>query len=91
MRWMVFDDETAEMVVTQWRRGAAEILHEHPVDAALGVDGAAVLVLPSRVPGQVLVARLKKRPAVVASVPEAVTTIAIESTVRKPWWRKFVA
>jgi hypothetical protein len=93
MRWMVFDDETAEIVVSRWRRGAAEILHDAPVDAALQAGGSAVLVLPSRVAGQVMVARFHKSSAdtvSVAPVPVA-EPVTGETPVRKPWWRKFVA
>lgn len=89
MRWMVFDDETAEIVVSRWRRGAAEILHEPPVDAALQASGATVLVLPAKVPGQVLVARFRKR--TVAPAPMQMAAPVVKASVRKPWWRKFVA
>jgi hypothetical protein len=92
MRWMVFDDETAEIVVSRWRRGAAEILHDAPVDAALQAGGSAVLVLPSHVPGQVMVAQFKKNTAAASIAP--VTTpapVIVETPARKPWWRKFVA
>lgn len=106
MRWVVFDDETAEVVVSQWRRGAAEISHEHPVDAALEAGGSSVVVLPSRVPGQMLVARFKTRTAEpIVAAPVKVQTSSFPSTIlaslspaapapapaRAPWWRKFVA
>ena len=92
MRWMVFDDETAEIVVSRWRRGAAEILHEEPVDAALEASGSAVLVLPSHVPGQVMVARFKKNtPAVSVAPATTPVPVIVETPERKAWWRKFVA
>jgi hypothetical protein len=93
MRWMVFDDETAEIVVSRWRRGAAEILHEAPVDAALQAGGSAVLVMPSRVPGQVMVARFHKSEAdaVRPSADATPAPLVVETPARKPWWRKFVA
>jgi hypothetical protein len=92
MRWMVFDDETAEAVVSQWRRGAAEILDDDPVDAALRAGGSSVVVLRSGIPGRLLVARFK----VHAMEPEAsgVTAPFVPPTIpseRKPWWRKLVA
>ncbi len=92
MRWIVFDDETAEAVVSRWRRGGAEILHDHPLDAALKAGGSSVMVLPSRVPGQTLVARLtEKTTAEVAESSSLPVTAALETSARKPWWRKFVA
>jgi hypothetical protein len=94
---MVFDDETAEVVVSRWRRGAAEILHEHPVDAALKAGKQSVVVMPSRIPGQMLVARFQVRTALPENtpLPEIAETTAVDVTPaaaeRKPWWRKFVA
>ncbi len=35
VRWIAFDDDTAEAVVSRLRRGAAEIQSNSPVDAAL--------------------------------------------------------
>jgi len=95
MRWMVFDDETAEMVVSQWRRGGAEILHDHPVDAALQSGKTSVLVLPSRVPGQALVARFEVKGELPArsksSVLPTADALVPDPSPRKPWWRKIVA
>jgi hypothetical protein len=91
MRWIVFDDDTAEVVVSQWRRGAAEISHEHPLDAALRSGESSVMVLPSRVPGQMLVARLNAHKTL-TEMPSLPAVVAVEQpTERKPWWRKFVA
>jgi hypothetical protein len=94
MRWIVFNDETAEAVVSQWRRGGAEISHDHPVDAALQAGESSVLVLPSRVPGQLLVARFHMRTpfaALAASLSPAVAPTEKDNSDAKPWWRKFVA
>ena len=91
MRWIVFDDETAEVVVSQWRRGAAEISQEHPLDAALRAGESSVLVLPSRVPGQMLVARVHATRAVAEMPPPPAVVAVEEPTDRKAWWRKFVA
>src|SRR5215468_9441534 len=60
VRWIAFDDETAEAVVSRLRRGAAEIQHNTPVDAALHAQGPSVIVLPSSTPGKLLVARFTK-------------------------------
>jgi hypothetical protein len=98
VRWIAFDDDTAEAVVSRLRRGAAEIQHNAPVDAALSTEGPAVLVLPSSTPGKLLIAhfapRKKSQPATTAArsarpaptIPKKPATSA-----RKPWWRKIVA
>ena len=58
VRWIAFDDDTAEAVVSRLRRGAAEIQSNSPVDAALHAAGPSVIVLPSSTPGKLLIARL---------------------------------
>jgi hypothetical protein len=96
MRWIVFDAETADAVVTRLRRGAAEIHSEHPVDAALSVKGTSLLVMPSREPGRVILARFsqtappaakKEAPAPASIAPP--TTSPPESA--KPWWKRLSA
>lgn len=68
-RWIAFDDETAEAVVGRFKRGAAEIHGGDPLNAALSQSTASVIVLPSSVPGKVLMARMepKTESAVMAS------------------------
>src|SRR5215472_8664781 len=61
VRWIAFDDDTAEFVVSRLRRGAAEIQHNSPVDAALGVDGSSVIVLPTPTREKLLIARFTPR------------------------------
>ena len=61
IRWIVFDDETAEAVMSRFRRGAAEIRFEEPLDAVLALGQPSLLVLPSRTPGRVLLARCTPR------------------------------
>ena len=56
-RWIAFDDESAEAVVTRFRRGAAEIHEGDPLDAALALGRPCVLLLPSSTPGNVLLVR----------------------------------
>jgi hypothetical protein len=101
VRWIAFDDDTAEAVVSRLRRGAAEIQHSVPVDAALRTDGSAVLVLPSPNPGKLLVARFSTRKSTVLRPPSPSVARpaafapppirkSVES-VKKPWWRKIVA
>ena len=101
VRWIAFDDDTAEAVVSRLRRGAAEIQHSVPVDAALRTDGSAVLVLPSPNPGKLLVARFSTRKRTVLRPPSpavsrsaAIAPPAIKKSVesvKKPWWRRIVA
>jgi hypothetical protein len=100
VRWIAFDDDTAEAVVSRLRRGAAEIQHNTPVDAALHAAGPSVIVLPSSTPGKLLIARITKaksnEPA--ADFKSLATPIVPPplpkkqaASVKKPWWRKFVA
>jgi hypothetical protein len=57
VRWIAFDDETAEAVVSRFKRGAAEIHDgEEPVNAALRAPNPSILILPSPNPGRVVVA-----------------------------------
>jgi hypothetical protein len=59
MRWVVFDDETAEVVMGKYKHGAAEIDYgDHPLDAALKAR-SSILLLPAPDPGKVLVARIE--------------------------------
>jgi hypothetical protein len=105
VRWIAFDDETAEAVVSRLRRGAAEIQHNTPVDAALHATGRSVIVLPSSIPGKLLVARFTKlKPTNFDSVetvanrrmpPVSVAPILAKkptaSVKKAAWWRKLVA
>ena len=61
IRWIAFDDETAEAVVSRFKRGAAEIHRGQPLDAALNLGRPSVLLLPSGTPGRLLVARLEPK------------------------------
>lgn len=61
MRWIVFDDESAEAITDKYKRGAAELHYgEHPLDAALA-RGRSLLILPSADPEKVLLARIESR------------------------------
>jgi hypothetical protein len=100
VRWIAFDDDTAEAVVSRLRRGAAEIQHNSPVDAALHAAGPSVIVLPSATPGKLLIARFTKwkgnEPATdlksqTAPLVPPVLPKKQAASVKKPWWRKFVA
>lgn len=99
VRWIAFDDDTAEAVVSRLRRGAAEIQHNSPVDAALHAAGPSVIVLPSSTPGRLLIARITKCKGNEPVAPQSQATRLVPpvlpkkpvASVKKPWWRKFVA
>jgi hypothetical protein len=61
IRWIAFDDETAEAIVSRFKRGAAEIQPGDPLDTVLRFDQPSVLILPSDTPGKVLFARVESR------------------------------
>jgi hypothetical protein len=101
VRWIAFDDDTAEAVVSRLRRGAAEIQSNTPVDAALHASGPSVIVLPSSTPGKLLIARFSRRKIDTAlSAPARPSPAEIAALVppkkpvgslKKPWWRRLVA
>ena len=105
VRWIAFDDETAEAVVSRLRRGAAEIQSNSPLDAALHNAGPSVIVLPSSTPGKLLIARLSQRklpaldtPAFAPKkeqptqfIPSPILEKKPASSEKKAWWRKIVA
>jgi len=99
IHWIAFDDDTAEALDSRMRRGAAEIQHDPPVDAALHLEGACIMVLPSPTPGKLLIARFNPRKTAhfqtasapripVRSVPAVPASIPSQ---KKPWWRNIVA
>jgi hypothetical protein len=61
IRWIAFDDETAEAIVSRFKRGAAEIQQGDPLDTVLRYDRPSILILPSETPGKVLFARFESR------------------------------
>ena len=62
IRWIAFDDETADAIISRFRRGAAEIHDGNPLDEALAAGRPSILLLPSNTPGRVLMARIQPRP-----------------------------
>jgi hypothetical protein len=94
VRWIAFDDDTAEAVVSRLRRGAAEILHSDPIDAALSEPSPSLVILPSRVAGRLLVARFAPRKPTPTPadpfhpIPPGVA--AREPRPRKSWWSKLI-
>ena len=62
MRWIAFDDETAEAVVSKFKRGGAEIYPGEPLDAVLDFGEPSLMLLPSTKPGRVLLAQFQPKP-----------------------------
>jgi hypothetical protein len=63
MRWIAFDDETAEAVVSRFKRGGAEIYQGEPLDAVLEFGKPSLMLLPSTKPGKVLLAQFQPKSA----------------------------
>jgi hypothetical protein len=94
VRWIVFNDDTAEAVVTRLRRGAAEIQHSDPVDAALNSAWPSLVILPSRVAGRLLVAQFTVRESArtVSTDPKpSITPPKRPPVSKKSWWNKLIA
>jgi|SRR6516225_9804369 hypothetical protein len=93
IRWIAFDDETAEAVVSRFRRGAAEI---HPgttaLDSALTAGQPSLLLLPADMPGRVLVARVHPKTEL-PQKPQPIQTTAPhtpqpQKPAKKNWWQR---
>src|SRR5262249_39256963 len=73
-RWIAFDDDTADAIISRFRRGAAEIHDGNPLDEALSAGHPSILLLPSGTPGRVFMARIE--PAAIASPSSENTELA---------------
>jgi len=71
MRWIAFDDETAEAVVSRFKRGGAEIYRGEPLDAVLEFGKPSLMLLPSTKQGKVLLAQFQPKSAP-SEAPEAI-------------------
>jgi hypothetical protein len=91
VRWVVFDDDTAELVVSRLRRGAAEISSSAPIDAALQAKGEAMILLPASTPGHLLVARISRRLEAAPADAARPRSKKPAASAPKPWWRRIVA
>jgi len=60
-RWIAFDDDTADAIISRFRRGAAEIHDGNPLDEALAAGHPSILLLPSGTPGRVFMARIQPK------------------------------
>ena len=58
VRWIAFDDDTADALVGKFKRGAAEIREGDVLDSSLHHDEANILIYPSPSPERVLLARV---------------------------------
>jgi hypothetical protein len=77
IRWIAFDDETAEAVVSKFKRGGAEIHRGEPLDAVLDFGKPSLMLLPSTKPGRVLLAQFQPKPP--AATYESREPIAFET------------
>jgi len=73
IRWIAFDDETAEAVVSKFKRGGAEI---YP--GVLDFGEPSLMLLPSTKPGRVLLAQFQPKPR--TATTESREPIAFEPT-----------
>jgi hypothetical protein len=99
MRWIVFDEQTADAVMDKYKRGAAEI-HPggDPLDTALNAGRPTALIMPASGIGRVLLASIEpktpkaqtkpSRQPVVAQFTPLRRVINKTSAPRKTWWRK---
>lgn len=104
VRWIAFDDESAEAIVSRYKRGAAEIQHGDPVGAALTLGRSSLVLLPATNTGRVLVARFDPRiEEVAAAEPVNFETSgflglsdqpvfeAPAPEPKKKWWQRLTA
>ena len=60
-RWIVFDDDTADAVVSRFKRGAAEIESGDAVSSAIDLGRSCLIVLPASTSGRVLLAQVQPK------------------------------
>src|SRR5207248_3730076 len=99
VRWIAFDDETAEAVVSRFKRGAAEIERGDALSLALEADRPAVVILPSDTPGRVLVAKVTPSSESVTYEASGFLGLSDEPVTKrssfsrprakKSWWKNF--
>ena len=61
VRWIAFDEETADAIISRFKRGASELHDGNPLDAALNYGKSSLLLMPSSVPGKVLLAHIEPK------------------------------
>jgi len=77
VRWIAFDEETADAIISRFKRGASELHDGNPLDAALNYGKPSLLLMPSSIPGKVLLAHIEPR-----AEPHSAPKIE-----RKFWWK----
>ena len=94
VRWIAFDDETADALVGKFKRGAAEIREGAVLDTLVRHRQPSILIYPSTSPERVLLARVHSIPANVASVDvtrplpiQAIRAADPSFAAKRSWWR----
>src|SRR5439155_1115889 len=77
IRWIAFDDETAEAVVSKFKRGGAEIHCGELLDVVLDFGKPSLMFLPSTKSGRVLLAQFQPNPR--TATTESPEPIAFET------------
>jgi hypothetical protein len=98
VRWIAFDDDTADALVGKFKRGAAEIREGDVLDSSLRHDEANILIYPSTSPERVLLARVTSftSPKSAAEPMKPFTVQSVRPTSQSPapkksWWRRHTA
>lgn len=60
-RWIVFDDDTADAVVSRFKRGAAEIESGDALSSAINLGRSCLIVMPAGAAGRVILAHVQPR------------------------------
>ena len=98
VRWIAFDDDTAEALVGKFKRGAAEIREGDVLESAARHPESSILVFPSTSPERVLLAKVSPKKAESAFSPDASPQPIPPSAegvmaraafrTKKSWWRR---
>ena len=98
VRWIAFDDDTADALVGKFKRGAAEIREGDVLDSSLHHDEANILIYPSASPERVLLARVTSSTSAKSAVEpikpftvQSVRPTSQPSASKKSWWRRHTA
>jgi hypothetical protein len=81
VRWIAFDEETADVIISRFKRGASELHDGNPFDAVLNHGKPSILLMPSSTPGRVLVARIEPKAA-------RASESGINAKIARKFWRK---
>ena len=98
VRWIAFDDDTADALVGKFKRGADEIREGAVLDTLVSHRQPSILIYPSTSPERVLLARVRLIPAndAMADVTRPLPVQAIRASdpslaAKKSWWRGHTA